>query len=132
MHLARVARLEDQVDLRAYALGDQVVVQRADGQQRRDVGVPVVHAAVGEDDQRLTSLDGLVRLAADAVEGVAEAVDAFRGREQRGDRATVEAVAVECAQLREVRIRHDRVVDAQHAGVQRRLLKEVLPRPGGH
>ena len=49
MHLARLAALDDEADLRARAFADQVMVHAGHGQQRGDGRVLGVHAAVGED-----------------------------------------------------------------------------------
>ena len=50
VHLARLAALEHQADLRARALADQVVVHAGHGQQRGDGRVLGVDAAVGQDE----------------------------------------------------------------------------------
>ena len=132
MHLARVTCLEDQIDLRAREFSDQIMVHCADGQQRRDVAVLIVHTSVRENDQRLAGFYCLVRLASDAIERNAQTVDTLRDREQSRDRAAVKAIAIERPEFCEIRVRHDRVIDAQHASVQRGLFEKILPRPGGH
>ena len=67
MHLARFAGFEHEADARARAFADQVVMQAGDGQQRRDGGVVLVHAAIGEDDDVLAGGDRAIGLGADVV-----------------------------------------------------------------
>ena len=68
VHLAGVAGLDDQADLGAGALPDQVVVHRRDSQQRRDRRQLLVGLAVGQHDDPRAVGDRRRRLAADVVE----------------------------------------------------------------
>ena len=56
--LARLARLDDEADLGARALADEVMVHRRRGEQRRDGRVVAIDTAVGEDEDRVTIGDG--------------------------------------------------------------------------
>ena len=47
--LARLARLEDEADAGPRALAEEVVLDGREGEERRDRGVRLVVAAVGED-----------------------------------------------------------------------------------
>ena len=70
MDLARLARLEDEADLRSGAGADEVVVDRRDGEQRRDRRLGRVVAAVREDDDVVALVDRLAGPVADLLDGL--------------------------------------------------------------
>jgi hypothetical protein len=55
VHLAHVAGLDDEADLRAGLLADQVVVHRRGEQQRRDRREVLLESPVGQDDEARTA-----------------------------------------------------------------------------
>ena len=69
VHLAAVARLHHQADLRPGALPHQVRVHGCGEQERRDGRAPAVAAAVGEHHDPGAGLDGGAHLGADPVQG---------------------------------------------------------------
>src|SRR5207247_3418662 len=60
MHLARLAALQDEADLGARALADQVVMDAGDGEQSRDRGVVAVEGRSEEHTSELQSRVDLV------------------------------------------------------------------------
>ena len=68
VHLAGVAGLDDEPDLGAGAVADQVVVHGRDAQQRRDRRHRLVGLAVGQHDDARAVADGRRHLGADVVE----------------------------------------------------------------
>ena len=58
MHFARLARFDDQRDLRARPFADQVIVDGGQRQQARNRRVLVIDAAIRENQQRVAGLDG--------------------------------------------------------------------------
>ena len=100
VHLARLARLDDEAAPGAQALADEVVVNGRDGQERGDRGVVGVHRAVGEDEDLVAVLHVLLGLAPQAVERPLHA--ARLGLEAQGQRLGLEVLAVHPAQPLEV------------------------------
>ncbi len=78
VHLARLARLDDDAGAQARALAHEVVVHGGDREQRRDRRAARAELAVGEDDDVDAFGDRLARLAADALERLAHARPAPR------------------------------------------------------
>ena len=91
--LADVTGLDDQADLGARLLADQVVVDRGGEQQRRDRREVGVGVAVGEHDEALAVADRLGHLGADLVEPARSAVAAAVDAVQAGDADRAEARA---------------------------------------
>ncbi|EWC59048.1 hypothetical protein UO65_5657 [Actinokineospora spheciospongiae] len=96
VHLAGVAGLHHQADLAAGLLPDQVLVHRADEQQRRDRRLVLLHAAVGQHDDLGAVPDRPGHLRADLVELLAQGVAAAAHVEPAvdGDRLELRQVAV--------------------------------------
>ena len=92
--LAGVAGLDDQSDLRTGALPNQVVVDRRDGQQRRDRRQVLVGLAVGDHQDAGAVLDRLRRRVPDVVERTAQALTALGDRIQTADDRRAHAVLV--------------------------------------
>jgi len=82
VHLARLASLEHQADLRAGLLADEVVVHGGDEEQRGDGRQVLVRVAVAEDDQLRPARDRVAHLAAHVVERATQALAALGHREQ--------------------------------------------------
>ena len=99
VHLAAVAGLDDQPDLGARTLPDQVLVHDRGHQQRRDRRVLVVTVAVGQDQDAGARGDGLRTVALDplqrAGQGRSAAVDAVTAVDQRAFEAGLVAVGVD-------------------------------------
>ncbi len=116
MHLADVARLDQQPDLGAGLLADQVVVDRAGEQQRRDRRQLLGRVAVGEHDDPGAVRDRLADLGADLVDpGGHRAATALDVVEAAGDvalEARHVSVAVDVPDLGEVVVGEDR--ERQH------------------
>ena len=68
LHLAGLARFDDEPATGAGALADEVVVHAGSGQERRHGGLVAAHAAVGEHEDRRAALHGLRRLGPDRIE----------------------------------------------------------------
>src|ERR1017187_2930058 len=82
--VARLAGFDDQGDLGAGFIADQVVVHGGEGQQAGDGGIVYVEAAVGEDEQAVAGLDGQRGAAAKLIEGALQALFAVFDGEERG------------------------------------------------
>jgi hypothetical protein len=67
--LARLARLDNEGDLRSLLVADEVVVDATGGDERRERDTVGSDVAIGEDDHTDAVRDGLAGLLADAVEG---------------------------------------------------------------
>jgi len=127
--LARLAGLEHEADARAGPLAQEVVLNRGDGQQRRDRRPVVIVPAVREDDDVVPVGDGLARRRAQDVDARLEPVRPFRGVEQHRQRDALEAarpvLAVEVAELLQLLVAQDRrgQLDLPRRG--RRRLEQV-------
>ena len=88
VHLAGVAALDDQPDLGALLLADEVVVHRGGEQQAGDRRVDLVAVAVAEHDDPRPALDRLADLVADRVERPAQRQAAAGDAVQAADHRT--------------------------------------------
>ena len=123
--LARLARFDDQRDLRAGLLADQVVVHGGQRQQAGDGRVVLVHAAVGENQQGVARLDGQRRAAAELVERALQALLAVLHREKHGQRGGEEIALRDAAQLFQIAIGQDGLRQLERVAVLRRLVQDV-------
>ena len=80
VHLARLARLDDEPDARARLLPHEVMVHRGGDEQRGDRRVLGVGVAVGEDHEVRAVRDRLAHLRAHVVDRHAQALAAFGDR----------------------------------------------------
>ena len=87
VHLAGLARLQDQAHARAQALADQVVVQAGNREERRHRRVLAVDAAVAQDeDVDLLHLDQAAGRGRELLHGLGQALLAAGDAEKRGAR----------------------------------------------
>ncbi len=116
VHLADVAGLDHQPDLGAGLLADQMVVDGAGQEQRRDRRELGSAVPVGQHDHARAVGDGVGHLGADLVEpaghGRAAALDLVEAAADVGDEARHVAVAVDVPDLGEVVVVEDR--ERQH------------------
>ena len=85
-HLARLAALHDQRDLGARFLFHQVVVYRGQRQQRWDGRIVLVHALVGDDQQRVAGGHGKRGTAGQRLQPALQPQAALVHLEGRGER----------------------------------------------
>jgi len=78
---ARLARLEDEAYLRPRPGANEMVVDRGNGEQRRDRRLGLVMAAVRQDDDVVAFLDRLAGLIQEGLGGLAQAGSAARNVE---------------------------------------------------
>ena len=133
MDLADLARFDDQPDLGAQALADQVVMHRGRRQQRRDRYPVDVHPAVGKDQDVVSLVNHVGGVGAKLLERRRDALGAVGRRA-----ADVQGIGVEggihqvldMADLLQIDVRQNRLADLQAlvgaAGLQ---VEEVGPRP---
>ena len=127
--LADVAGLDQQADLGAGLLADQVVVDGAGEQQRRDRGQLGGGVPVGEHDDARPVGDRRGDLLADLVEPIGHrrspAVDGVEAPRDVGDEARHVAVAVDVTDLGEVVVGDDRERQLDHPAGRRLRLEQV-------
>ena len=129
LHLARLARLDDEADLRARPLADQVVVHGGGREQARDGRVARVGAAVGQDEDRVpsaTASDARLQSSSSACSRPSPPEPGGKSDRQRDG---VQPRLVDLADLRQLLVREARRLQLELARVERRLLEEVLLRP---
>jgi hypothetical protein len=131
LHLARLARLDDEPHLHPRPLADQMMVHGGGREQARNRRVAGVRAAVGEDQDGVPVADGGRGAPAEELEGLLEPLAARARREERGQRHGVQARLVDLANLRQLGVRQARRLQLELARVQRRFLEDVLLRPDG-
>ena len=125
MDLARLAGLDHEADLQARPLAHEVVVHRADRQQRRHRGALRADVAVRQDDDVHAPGDELARLAAHRLDAELHARLALLGGPGHVDRARLEHVVVDLAQLLELRVAQDRLLHHELVAVVGRLPEQV-------
>ncbi len=125
MHLARLAALDDQADAGALTQPDQVLMNRAERQQRRDRRVGLIHAAVADDQNDLAGGHRLLGPAAQVVERRAHAVGAGGGREQRPQRHTGKGRVAQPTDRLDMLVGQHRAGEPQQVRVARRLLQQM-------
>src|ERR1051325_377590 len=108
-YLARLARLDDQRDLRTRLFADQVIVYRGERQQTGNRSVVFVQSAVGEDQQRVSRLDRLGSLLAELRERSLQTLSAVLNREQRRQSARQKLAVGNAAELFQIAIGKDRM-----------------------
>ena len=126
--LARLAGFDDERDLGAGLLADQVVVNRGEREQARDGRVVFVDAAIGNDDQGVAGFDGERRAAAEAVERALEAFFAVLGGEERGQGGGEQVAGGDAAQFLEIAIGEDGVRQRSVWQCSRRFLRMLRSR----
>src|SRR5260370_5745073 len=105
MHdLAGFAGFDDQGHLRALPFAHQIIVQRGQGQQRRNRRVVFVEAAIAQNQDAIAIADGLVRAPANEIETAGEFVRAARNAIQRLYRGGKEVTPTYAAQPFEIAI----------------------------
>src|SRR5262249_29479182 len=116
--LARLAALQDQADLGARALANQVVVDGGHGQEGGNGGAVAVDSPVGKDDEIVAGGDGRAGLPAQAGQGPVQAALAFLDVEQDGQRHRLEIAAGRAVKLAQL---------VQLVVLQNRRLEHNLP-----
>jgi hypothetical protein len=124
-HLARLARFDHQRHLRAALLAHQVIVHRGQSQQAGNRGVVGVQAAVRENQQRVARLDGQRRAPAELIERPLQTFRAFIGGEQQGQRGGQKIALRHAAQLFEIAIGEDGMLQLERVAMHRRLVEQV-------
>ncbi len=136
VHLAGVAGLDDEADLGARLLTNQVVVHGRGEEQRRDRRVVLGGLTVREHDDACATLDCLRDLVLDALERTTDTVAAFLdGGVQAADHDAAEArefaVVVDVNELRQVVVVQDRLRERNLlAGVRIRVQQVTLGADG--
>ena len=129
VHLARLARLQDDARAQTRAFADEVMVHRGDRQQRRDRRAARADRAVGEDDDVDLLRDRVVRLRADALQRLLHPGHALGHGPGDVDRARREHVVRDVAQRLELPVEQDRLAEDQLVRVLGRLVEEVALGP---
>ena len=127
VHLARLARFDNEPDLGAALAAYEVMVEPGRGEQRGDGRVLSVDVAVGEDEDSGAVLDHLVRAAEELVEGRFHAGGTGGGGHDHRQDGRAEAAAVECAQPRQIGVREERRGQADHAVAAVEPFAEEVP-----
>src|SRR5688500_20386777 len=96
MHLAGLASLDDDADLRPPGLADQMMMDRAASQQGTDGHAIETERLVRQHDELIAVVDRLFRLAADALEGRLEPRFPFAASERDVDRAGLQIGRASC------------------------------------
>ena len=126
MHLAGLARLENEARPRAQALADQVMMQSRDRHQRRDRRELAVDAAVGEHDHvDFFFLDQAPRHQAQLLHRLDEALFAAGDAEQDGQHADPQARQVHAPDLGEFLVGEDRPLELEAPAVRRLRIEQV-------
>ena len=126
MHLAGLARLDDEAGTRAQALADEIMVQAGHREQRGDRGKLLADAAVAEDeDVDFLLLDHAAGHHADFLHGLREALLTAGDAEERGQHAHLQAREVGAADLGEFLVGEDGPFQL-HAAARGRLWVEQV------
>ncbi len=129
MHLARLAALEDQADLGARALADQVMMHPGDGEQGRDRRHRPRMAAIAEDDEIVAGSDHLAGVTAQGVHRLFQSLFALVDGEQDRQRDRFEiarTLAVQLPQLVQLVVFEDRRFQLDLPGGARRRFEQVV------
>ncbi len=114
--LARFAGFHDECHLRARRLAHEVVVHRRERQQARDRRVIAFDAAVREDQQAVARADGERRAAAKTVQRPLQLLFAAFDPVQHRERGRQEIAPGHAAELLQVEVGQDGVVELQACG----------------
>ena len=123
--VARLAGLDHEAGAQARARPHEVVVDGRHGQQRRDRDPLGAEVAIRQDEDVGPVLHLLVGLAADGREAVLHAVGALLDRPADVERRGVEDLVGHLAQLLELSVAQDRLVDDELMGLVGRLRQQV-------
>ena len=124
-HFARLTRLAHDSAARAQRGPNQVVVDCAGRKQHRDRRQLGSDAAVGQDQDARAAAHRALRLGAQALERGLESRAAFAGLEHAREGRRRESGAIELAQLLELLVRNDWMLDTHHARMLGRRLEQV-------
>ena len=125
MHLARLAGLDHQARLRARALADQVMMHGGGGQQAGDRRLVLVHAAVGEDQDRAALAHRLGGRFAQLVERLLQPASPSAALNSIGSVTDSQIADADLAQLRQVGVAQDRRLSLIRCACLRRLFQQV-------
>ncbi len=124
-HLARLARFDDQRDLRARAFAHQMIVHRRQRQQARNRSLLFIDAAVGKNQQRIAVLD---RQRSPPAQPSRRAPDPRSPPSTRNSVGSVDARKSPCDTRRSFsrsRVGQNRMRQLQRVAVLRRLVQNV-------
>jgi hypothetical protein len=102
VHLARLARLDDQSHLDALALADQVVVDAGGGEEGGDGRVLAIYSAVRQDEIGVARIHRLARPPAEVRHGLGEGTGPARHLEEHGHGGGLEGGQIHVADLRQL------------------------------
>ncbi len=125
MHLTGFARFQDQRNPGTGSGPDQVVVQAGSGQKRRDGGKLIVHPTVRQNQDGATGLDEADRSTEQAVKRLLHPFGAIRSLEQQRKGGSLEAGTIQTAQLLEILVGQDRMLQLDHPRIQCGRLEQV-------
>ena len=126
MHdLARLAGFNDEGHLSARFFTNQVVMHGGEREQAGDGGVVPIDAAVGENQQRVSGLDGQRGAAAQLIEPALQAARAFFHGEQHGQGIGQKIAARDAAQLFQVGVGQNGMGQLERMAVLRRLIENI-------
>ena len=130
VHLARVARLDDQRAARPFAEAHEVMVDARRGEQARHRRAVAIGAAVGQNQDRVAGIDGVARPAREIVDSAPLEARAVLARvEQHRQRGRPEPGLVDVAQLRQLVVVDDRVLDLDLPARLRPRIEQIALRP---
>ena len=125
VHLAGLARLEDDPRAQPRALAHEVVVDGGDREQRGDRRAARAHHPVGQDDDVHALGDRVVGFGADAIERALDSRGPLRDRPGDVDRARLELLVGDVAQRLQLAVEQDRLVERELVRVLGRLAEQV-------
>ena len=126
MHLAGVATLDDQPDLRARLLADEVVVHRRHEQQRRNRRVLFVYAHIAQDDDTATGAYRVRGRMTERIDGRRERRRTIAGAKERRECREVKTSRGERPEGAHRCCRQDWVVEPKLPGVLGRLVEHIF------
>src|SRR5262245_35116724 len=98
MDFAGFAGFEDEANLRSLGLADEMVMNRADGEERANRDTLSGNAAVGEDDERVAVFDRLFGFAANAIEPLGQSCLTFHAGVSDVDQLALPTAIIEILQ----------------------------------
>ena len=116
-YLANLTALNHQGCLYALSYRYEVVMHRANGQQRGDSRHRGVDVAIGKDDVVDPLVDRLLRLAAELTQGLLQSGTTPLGLEEHWQFGALESLVADVAEQVELRIGQDGVVQTHHLTV---------------
>lgn len=125
---AGLAAFDDEGDLGAGSLANEVMVDGGEGEEAGDGGVVLVDAAVGEDEEGVTVLDGARGAAAEEFEGALELLFTAIGGKGRMEGGGEKVAPGDAAEFFEVVVGEDGLFEFEGVAVFGRLFEDVALR----